>query len=104
MLMEPSTDIRARFGYKIHFLPRYHCLNVLHGQIRNKSAIHMQKELISVSILGEKVRVRTKDGSVYTGNILIGADGVRSHVRREVWRIADSERPGYISNRDKTGS
>jgi len=102
--MKLSTHIRARFGYKIQFLPRYQCLNVLYDQIRKKSAIHMKKELISVSILEEKVQVETKDGSVYTGDILIGADGVRSHVRQEIWRIADFEKPGYIPKGDKTGS
>ena len=65
----------------------------------------MNKELVNVNILqGGEVQVETKDGSVYTGDILIGADGVRSHVRREIWRIADFEKPGYISERDKTGS
>ncbi|KAF2130690.1 FAD/NAD(P)-binding domain-containing protein [Dothidotthia symphoricarpi CBS 119687] len=93
------------FGYKIHFLSRHDCLRILFDKIKQKSNIHLQKEVTRISLgqLGEKARVETKDGSVYTADLVIGADGVRSSVRSEVWRIADMEKPGYIPERDKTG-
>lgn len=52
---------------------------------------------------GKGARVETKDGSVFTGDMVIGADGVRSTVRSQLWHIADAESPGYIPNSDKTG-
>lgn len=58
---------------------------------------------ISVGQLGERARVETKDGSIYTADLVIGADGVRSGVRSELWRHADIEKPGYIPKQDKTG-
>nr|A0A455LLW3.1 RecName: Full=FAD-dependent monooxygenase atnA; AltName: Full=Arthripenoid biosynthesis cluster protein A [Arthrinium sp.]AYO60874.1 FAD-dependent monooxygenase AtnA [Arthrinium sp.] len=93
------------FGYKIHFLSRHDCLRILFDKIKQKSNIHLRKEVtrISVGQPGEKAQVETKDGSTYIADLVIGADGVRSSVRNELWRIADTEKPGYIPNRDKSG-
>nr|A0A455LLV4.1 RecName: Full=FAD-dependent monooxygenase ntnA; AltName: Full=Nectripenoid biosynthesis cluster protein A [Nectria sp. (in: ascomycete fungi)]AYO60864.1 FAD-dependent monooxygenase NtnA [Nectria sp. (in: ascomycete fungi)] len=97
--------LQKLFGYKIHFLSRHDCLKILFNKIQQKSRVHLLKEVIKIEAgnLGEKGYVETKDGSIYTGDIIIGADGVRSSVRRELWRIADSESPGYIPKQDKTG-
>lgn len=112
LYVRPPVFVDARlilpifsFGYKIHFLSRHDCLRILFDKIQRKSSIHLLKEVIKIEVgnIGGKAYVETKDGSVYTGDIVIGADGVRSNVRRELWRIADSEKPGYIPKRDKTG-
>ena len=92
------------FGYKIHFTSRYHLLSILFASIKDKSRIHLQQELLKIEILGDKVRAVTKKGLEYTADLLVGADGVRSMTRQKLWRIADSESPGYIPHRDKTGS
>jgi FAD dependent monooxygenase len=49
------------------------------------------------------VMVRTEDGSIYHGDLVIGADGVHSRVRREMWRLAEVEQPGLITAREKNG-
>lgn len=54
--------------------------------------------------MGRGARVETNDGAVFTGDIVIGADGVRSTVRNQLWRIADVEEPGYVPKKDKTGT
>lgn len=76
----------------------------MYARIKDKSRIHLQQELFKIEILGDKVRAVTKKGLKYTADLLVGADGVKSMTRQELWRIADSESPGYIPRRDKTGS
>ena len=49
-----------------------------------------------------EVSVACDDGSTYHGAILAGTDGVRSLVRREMWRIADEKVPGFIPSSDKS--
>lgn len=42
------------------------------------------------------VLVKTKRGETIAGDILIGADGVHSTIRREMWRLAAKLQPGYF--------
>ena len=46
----------------------------------------------------DRVVVQCKDGSSYIGDIIIGADGVHSLVRQEMWRHANLAMPGFISD------
>lgn len=43
--------------------------------------------------LSDKVQVHCKDQSVFEGDIVVGADGVRSTIRQEMWRHMDSVVP-----------
>ncbi|KAJ5119894.1 hypothetical protein N7448_010563 [Penicillium atrosanguineum] len=52
-------------------------------------------EVFKIEELDNGVRVAMKDGSIVRGDILIGADGVRSRTRTEMWRLADIENPDY---------
>jgi 2-polyprenyl-6-methoxyphenol hydroxylase-like FAD-dependent oxidoreductase len=42
------------------------------------------------------VQVITDKGKVFKGDILVGADGIYSTVRQEMWRIGTKESPGYF--------
>ena len=45
--------------------------------------------------------VTCEDGSKYSGDIVVGCDGVHSVVRMEMWRITDGQVPGKIPSSDK---
>lgn len=71
-------------------------LQVLYNNIRDKTKILTGKRVQKVDLNDDGVVVQTSDGSTYTGDILIGADGIHSAVRGEMWRLANEQSPGWI--------
>lgn len=71
-------------------------LKVLYDNIRDKTKILTKKHVQKVDMTDDGVVVKTSDGSSYKGDILIGADGIHSSVRGEMWRIANEISPGWI--------
>lgn len=78
-------------------------LQVLHSSIVDKSKILTSKRVTKLELLDSAVKVYTKDGGEFTGNIVIGADGIHSAVREEMWRLADQLEPGHLPESEKTG-
>ena len=75
------------------FFERRYILQVLYGQIRNKSKILVNKRVQSVDISNSDfVTVITVDGSSYSGDIVLGADGAHSIIRQEMSRLDTSGR------------
>jgi hypothetical protein len=93
----PLTQRRA--GYKFSFLDRRELIQALYDNLQDKSKVYVSKELVKVDHLDGEVRVITKDGTIFTGYIVVGADGVHSQTRAEMWRIAEEEDPSYGSQR-----
>lgn len=50
------------------------------------------------------VTVQTDDGSVYQGDVAVGADGVHSKARSEIWRMLATEHPGRITYEEKSST
>lgn len=67
--------------------------------------MHVGKTVVSVDhIWGDSIMsVRTRDGSTFYGDLVVGADGVHSKVRREMWRLAELDVPGHITEKEKDG-
>ncbi|OTA97645.1 hypothetical protein M434DRAFT_391841 [Hypoxylon sp. CO27-5] len=60
-----------------------------------QDAIEYEKELESYEIVGEEVQAKFTDGSVALGQLLVGADGLRSRVRKQLQpsrKLLDLER------------
>lgn len=81
-------------------------IQVLYDNLRNKSKVLTSQGVLHVEQQKAPggVRVTTMNGSVFDGEILVGADGIHSTVRREMWRIAEAERPGYFPLTDRDGA
>ncbi|KAH7035910.1 uncharacterized protein B0I36DRAFT_319334 [Microdochium trichocladiopsis] len=91
MTRSASDVIKARHGYANLFLARHDLLNVLYGGIEDKERLLVNKRVTKVDSLEDCARVHTTDGTVYEGQIVVGADGVRSFVRQEMWRHAGEQ-------------
>lgn len=50
--------------------------------------------------LDNGVQVTTDKGKVFKGDILVGADGIYSTVRKEMWRIGNQASPGYFPDNE----
>lgn len=63
-------------------------LQHLYDSIDQKNKVLTGKRVAGVVKSDDiSVTVKTEDGSVYEGDILVGADGIHSRVRREMSRL-----------------
>ncbi|GKT53992.1 FAD binding domain-containing protein [Colletotrichum tofieldiae] len=98
-----GDQFRRRHGYDVVFVDRQMILETLWKNIKNKDRILVRKQVTRVSLEPSGVKVETNDGLSYSGDILVGADGIHSKVRSEMWRLADTLEPGYIPASEHTG-
>lgn len=75
------------------FIDRQMLIQVLYSNLKHKERVLTSKRAVSVDIMESSARVTTKDGQVFSGDIVVGADGIHSTVRKEMWRNAP---PGYF--------
>ncbi|KAF5668250.1 zeaxanthin chloroplastic [Fusarium denticulatum] len=77
-----------RHGYPTIFIDRQMLMQVLYNKLKSKASIHPGQKVVSVLELDNGIQVTTDKGKVFEGDILVGADGIYSTVRKEMWRIA----------------
>jgi 2-polyprenyl-6-methoxyphenol hydroxylase-like FAD-dependent oxidoreductase len=78
-------------GYPQIFIDRQVALQILYNNLKSQERVLTNKRVCRVEHEPEGVKFYTKDGSTYTGDFVVGADGVHSAVRQEMWRIADED-------------
>ena len=64
-------------------------LATLYENLRNKEKVITGAKVQTITTLLGGVEVVTTDGQAFNGDLLVGADGVYSAVRQEMWRLAD---------------
>ncbi|KAF6834221.1 FAD binding domain protein [Colletotrichum plurivorum] len=82
--------ITERHGYPCMFMERYELLCVMYAHLKDKDRIFCHQKVRKVDSSPDSAKVYTENGSVFEGQIVVGADGVRSTIRREMWRNADA--------------
>lgn len=86
------------------FLDRQQLIEGLFENLVDKSRIYTSCGALKVEHIDQGVKAETPDGRVFTGSIVVGADGVHSLVRQEMWRIMDAEMPGSPTTNDRNGT
>ncbi|KAL4785222.1 hypothetical protein BJX76DRAFT_367060 [Aspergillus varians] len=93
--------IHERFGFPVAFLARTEFLKIAYEAYPEKAKILTGKRVTEVKRCLQGVCAVTDDGSVYVGSVIVGADGVHSRIRSEIWRTASAYTPGFISDEEK---
>ncbi|KAE8419529.1 hypothetical protein BDV36DRAFT_282175 [Aspergillus pseudocaelatus] len=83
-----GSVLNERYGYHALCMDRQGLLATLYGRISDKSKLLTQKRVATVEHAESCVEVTTTDGSIYRGDILVGADGTHSCIRQEMTRLA----------------
>jgi|SRR5690242_8060451 len=76
-------------------------IQILYDNLRDKSKVLTSKGVTEIKQSTGRVKVVTADGESFHGDILVGADGIHSTVRREMWRLADQDTPGYFPESER---
>ncbi|KAM0084355.1 hypothetical protein ACKRZS_003448 [Fusarium odoratissimum] len=91
-----SVHFEKRVGYPSIFIDRQMLLQVLYRNLKHKDRVLTKKRVSRVELVDGGVQAYTQDGSVYEGDIVVGADGIHSAVRDEMWRLGKEQSPGYF--------
>ncbi|KAM0324543.1 hypothetical protein ACHAQA_007928 [Verticillium albo-atrum] len=98
-----SEKLEDRIGYPQIFIDRQTVLQVLYDNLKSKDRVLTNKRVNHAEFVGDYVTVHTQDGSSYTGDLLVGGDGVHSTVRKEMWRISHEDNSGVFQPDELSG-
>lgn len=63
----------------------------MYGCLKDKKKVLVKKRAAKVDMSDTGVTVTTADGDTFSGDIVVGADGVHSMVREAMWRYAGEQ-------------
>ncbi|KAG2175627.1 hypothetical protein INT43_001274 [Umbelopsis isabellina] len=96
--------LEERHGYAATFFERRNLLKILYEAQPQPSKLLGGKHVQTIEDDENGVTVTTKDGSVYKGDIVIGADGVWSRVRQSMWKAMERDGQTKDLAHDKQGN
>jgi 2-polyprenyl-6-methoxyphenol hydroxylase-like FAD-dependent oxidoreductase len=93
-LISERTDtaqlIAARMSYPFAWVERRILVQVLAAGLKRRGCIVTSKKVAAIEYSEEEgTAVLCTDGSIYYGDTIIGADGIHSKIRHEMWRYID---------------
>jgi 2-polyprenyl-6-methoxyphenol hydroxylase-like FAD-dependent oxidoreductase len=83
-------------------IERIDLLQILYDNLPDKSLVKTQIKITDVKQFSNSVEVHLSDGTVETGDMIIGADGVHTLMRSYMWDYAAKVSPGLITAAEKT--
>lgn len=94
--------IPGSHGQDILLLERRQFLQNLYDCLPDKSRVRLGCEVSTIEQNASGVEVILTDETVEKGDMVLGADGVRSPVRSMMWEQANKTTPGLITVQEKT--
>jgi len=96
-----GPSFRARFKYPYIIIHRIDLHNVLLDACRHNPLITLEADAMVAGFVdhGDRVVVTTEDGRDFEGAALIGADGIRSRTRVQLFADGDPTPNGYMAFR-----
>ncbi|MCI5825198.1 MAG: FAD-dependent monooxygenase [Arcanobacterium sp.] len=95
-------DAERRYGGPYLVIHRKELLDKLVETAREQPdliSLQLNSEVVEHKDMGDSVLVRTADGREYTGEVLIGADGIHSRIRRADFVNDERVESGYVAFR-----
>ncbi|KAB8210377.1 hypothetical protein BDV34DRAFT_220516 [Aspergillus parasiticus] len=86
--------LSMRHGYQLAVIPRWRFLQILNNNLEDKHRVRFGKRSMTVDQSSSETRVECADGSIFTGDLVVGADGIHSVSRGEILRSVTSEYSG----------
>ena len=83
-------------------MDRHFLLQTLFNRISDKGKTLLAKRVSRIGHSRDHVSVQCSDGTTYTGNVVVGADGVHSIVRNEMWRHMSVADPTSLMKNERT--
>jgi len=93
----------CRHGFPTIFIDRQMLLATLYENLKNKDNVIAGARVQTVNYLQGGVEVATTAGQTFKGDLLVGADGVYSAVRQEMWRLAEEMQTESFPRKDWDG-
>lgn len=83
-------------------MERREFLQILYDALPDKSFVVTEAEITDVIEFLDRVEAHLADGTVQTGDMVLGCDGVHSLIRSIMWDHAGKKSPGLIKDEEKT--
>lgn len=79
-------------------------IQILYDKIQQKDKILTSERVVTVTNHPTHVTVSTKSGKTFTGTFIVGADGIHSAVRQQMWENAQKVDSTWIDPAEEDGA
>jgi 2-polyprenyl-6-methoxyphenol hydroxylase-like FAD-dependent oxidoreductase len=94
--------LQSRTGYPVVLFERLTLVKLLYAKLPQKDQVFTSHQVSTVEYSSNGVSVYCNNGALFEGDLVVGADGIHSRVRSEMWRHAANIDPSAFDVKDKT--